>query len=295
MQPIIDLHTHSTFSDGSLTPTELVAEAGKVGLAALSLTDHDTTRGIDEFLRASADAKIEAVAGVEVSVEVRGRTVHMLGYGIDPGHADLVEALGRVVEGRNDRNARIIRKLQMLGIRIELEEVQSLAGEDVVGRPHVAQALISKGIVSTFDEAFDRYLARNAPAYCERFRLTPEEAIRLIDAAGGVSVLAHPYLIGANSPGALEVLVKKMKASGLSGLEAIYTEHTAEQTQEYLDLAKQFDLLATGGTDFHGAIKPDTALGRGKGDLEVPYALFEPLCKAIEKRRTGLVRPLRLS
>jgi predicted metal-dependent phosphoesterase TrpH len=204
----------------------------------------------------------------------------MLGYGIDPGYEPLAEALRKLVGGRHDRNDRIIRKLQMLGVRISFEDVKKHAGEEVVGRPHIANALIEKGAVKNFDEAFEKYLARGAAAYCERFRLTPEEAIGLIAQSGGVSVLAHPYLIRVNDD-ALEALIRKLKDVGLAGIEAYYSEHSDEQTRNYLDLARRYDLLVTGGTDYHGAIKPDIALGSGRGDLAVPYEVFDNLRNAL--------------
>jgi hypothetical protein len=279
----VDLHTHSTFSDGSITPTELVAEARAAGLAAIALTDHDTCDGIGEFLAASRDSGIETLAGVEVSAEFGDRTVHILGYGINPAHERLRTVLQKLVEGRNERNAKMIRKLQLLGIRIELQEVEAIAGEQVVGRPHFAQVLLRKGVVRTFDEAFDRYLARGRPAYFERFRLGPEETIALIAEAGGVTALAHPYYMGLSSD-LVTATLARLKGAGLVGVEAYYTEHTEEETRLYVEIANRLGLLVTGGSDFHGAIKPDIALGWGRGSLRVPYALFERLVEALQRR-----------
>jgi len=277
----IDLHTHSTYSDGASTPAGLVAEARAAGLAAIALTDHDTCDGLGEFVAAGREQGIETMPGVEVSVEYNSRTVHMLGYGIAPGDERFRAALRELVEGRNERNVQMIRKLQLLGVRIELEEVKAFATEQIVGRPHVAQALIQKGVVRTFEEAFDRYLGRGRPAYCERFRLTPEDTIRLIADAGGLSVLAHPHYVGA-SPDALAALLERLKRAGLAGLEAYYTDHTEEQTRLYVELAERLGLLATGGTDYHGTIKPGIHIGWGQGSLRVPYALFERLREALE-------------
>jgi len=285
----IDLHTHSTFSDGSMTPTELVAAARAAGLAAIALTDHDTCDGLSEFLAAGKGSEVETLAGVEVSLEFGGRTVHMLGYGINTAHGRLRETLSRLVEGRNKRNTRIVQKLQLLGISIELNEVQAIAGEQIVGRPHFAQVLIQKGVVGSFDEAFDRYLARGRPAYFERFRLSPEEAIHLIAEAGGMAVLAHPYYMGMASDLIASTLTR-LKAAGLVGIEAYYPEHTEGQTRLYVEMAQRFDLLVTGGSDFHGTIKPNIALGWGRGSLRVPYVLFERLRKALLRRgKNGLV------
>ncbi|KPL11965.1 hypothetical protein AMJ85_02440 [candidate division BRC1 bacterium SM23_51] len=284
MDKWVDLHTHSSFSDGSLTPSALVAAAQEAGLAALALTDHDTCGGVEELLAAGEASPIETAAGVEVSVEFHGRTVHVLGYGIDPTHERLCAALLRIVDGRNDRNVRIIRKLQMLGIRIDLEDVEALAGEQVIGRPHIAQVLVQKGVVGSFEEAFARYLGRGQPGYCERFRLEPEAAIALIAEAGGLAVLAHPSYMNITSPDALAATLDRLKQAGLAGIEAYYTDHTEEQTRLYLEMAEQFDLLVTGGTDFHGSIKPGVALGWGRGSLRVPYVLFERLRDAMQHR-----------
>jgi len=279
----VDLHTHSTFSDGSMTPTGLVAEAGTAGLAAIALTDHDTCEGVEEFLAAGKRSGMETMSGVEISVEFSGRTVHMLGYGINPAHERLRTILQELVEGRNARNAKIIRKLQLLGIAIELDEVKAIAGEQVIGRPHFALVLIRKGIVNSFEEAFDRYLARGRVAYYDRFRLSPEEAIRLIAEAGGVAVLAHPYYMGLSSD-LLTATLTRLKEAGLAGLEAYYSDHTEEQTRLYLEMAERFGLLVTGGTDFHGVIKPAIALGRGHGSLRVPYVLYERLREALQAK-----------
>jgi len=285
----IDLHIHSTFSDGSLTPSEIVARAKSIGLSAVALTDHDTCGGVEQFLAAGRTAGIETLGGVEISVEFRGHTVHILGYGIDPAHERLTQTLEKIVSGRDDRNERIIRKLQLLGVRIEMEEVRAVAGEQVVGRPHIAQVLINKGVVGNFNEAFERFLGRGRPAYCERFRLEPEPAIALISEAGGLAVLAHPVYIGLGSPEALASAVARWKEAGLAGIEAYYPDHSEEQTRFYIELAERFDLLITGGTDFHGAIRPEVSLGWGRGALRVPYALFERLCEALENARANRV------
>ncbi|MCX8038234.1 MAG: PHP domain-containing protein [Candidatus Sumerlaeia bacterium] len=272
----IDLHTHSTFSDGSLSPSQLVAEAKRIGLAAVALTDHDTIGGLEEFLAAGPTHGIETLAGVEISLEFQKRTLHLLGYGIRADHAPLHKALADIVKGREERNDRMIRKLQMLGVRIELDEVKVFAGENIIARPHVAKALIQKGVVATFEEAFDRFLGRGRPAYCERYRLAPKAAIALIRDAGGLAVLAHPTYIGM-SPDAFDAALVRFKREGLAGIEAYYTEFTDADTRFYLEMARRHELLVTGGTDFHGAIRPDVLLGRGRGNLRVPYELFQKL------------------
>lgn len=235
---------------------------------------------------ASREPAQEVLTGVELSIEFRGRTVHMLGYGINPAYEPLLVALHQIVEGRNERNVLIVRKLQLLGVRIDLAEVEAFATERIIGRPHIANLLIRKGIVRSFEEAFDRYLGRGRPAYFERFRLLPDEAIRLLSEAGGLAVLAHPFYMNL-SPDALTAAVARLKEAGLAGIEALYTDHTEEQTRLYLNLAERFELLVTGGTDFHGSIRSGVEMGRGRGELRVPYALFERLQEALEKRRSG--------
>jgi len=281
----IDLHMHSTFSDGTATPSQLVDLARATGTAAIALTDHDTADGVPELLEAGRRKGIETLAGIELSVESPcGGSVHLLGYGIDPFFHPLREALDRVLRGREERNEKIVRRLQMLGVRLNMDEVRAVAGEDVVGRPHIAQILIEKGAVETFEEAFDRYLARSGAAYYDRYRLDAQTAIGLLDAAGGLAVLAHPHLSHLDSMEEVEAVIRPLMDAGLRGLEAYYSEHTDEQTQMYLEVAAHFGLLATGGSDFHGLVRPGVMLGRGHGDLRVPYRHFERLKEAIEKK-----------
>ncbi|MBM3335594.1 PHP domain-containing protein, partial [Candidatus Sumerlaeota bacterium] len=270
----------------SMTPAELVAEARQSGLAAIALADHDTCEGVAEFVTAGKELGVETLGGVEISVEFGVRTVHILGYGVDPGHEPLNLALEKIVSGRNERNARIIGKLRMLGVRIALSEVEAVCGEKVVGRPHIAQVLVRKGVVGSAEEAFDRYLARGRPAYCERYRLRPEEAIALISEAGGLAALAHPYYMGMATDLICSTL-SRLKQAGLAGIEAYYSEHTEEQTRLYLEMAKRFDLLVTGGTDFHGQIKPAIAMGRAYGSLRIPYELYERLREALAQQRAN--------
>ena len=189
---MIDLHVHSTFSDGSFTPEELIGEAARIGLSAIALTDHDTTDGVPRFTAAAVSTSIRAIAGVEISADVKSGTMHMLGYMIDPDNQTLIERLKWLREGREVRNAEILEKLNKLGFGLTWEEVAAFAGEDVVGRPHFAQALLARDLVKDKNEAFDKYLGKGKPAYADRRRMTPENSIQLIREAGGVPVLAHP-------------------------------------------------------------------------------------------------------
>lgn len=273
---MIDLHCHSTFSDGALSPRQLAELGRKIGLTALALTDHDTTHGIGPFLAACAEPAAEGqpgpagIGGVEISVDVPRGTLHVLGYFVDPEDPELSAMLGQIREGREQRNHKILARLNQLGLALTWDEVAAYAGEDVVGRPHFAQALLAKGYVDSTAAAFERYLAKGKPAYVDRFRLTPEKSIAAIRHAGGVAVLAHPFTLDLK-PAELRSFVAELKGVGLGGIEAYYSEHSAEQTQAYLRLARDLDLVPAGGSDFHGGtVNPDILLGRGFGSLRVP-------------------------
>ena len=229
---MIDLHFHSTFSDGSLTPAQLVDKAVEVGLTAVALTDHDTVAGIAPFLDACEGKDITGITGVEISADVPRGTMHILGYYIDPGHAGMGDVLLRMQEGREDRNRRILEQLKELGLELTWEEVSGFSKEDVVGRPHIAMAMKARGYVKTIREAFDRYLAKEKPGYVGRFRLTPEDSISIIRQAGGVPVLSHPFTLGLGT-GALRQCVARLKKAGLEGIEVYYSEHSKERVKKY--------------------------------------------------------------
>jgi len=267
---MLDLHLHSTCSDGTFTPSELVAEALRQSLTAIALTDHDTVDGVAELTRAAEGTGLEAVAGIEISAEFgSGEGMHILGYLVRPDDSQLQDRLNWMREGRRLRNQEILSKLQALDIRLTPEDVRKHAGTHVICRPHVAMALVEKGYVSSTREAFDRYLGKSRPAYVPRRRLSPAESIRLITDSGGVPVLAHPgtLQIGRN---ALSELLLTLKDSGLQGLEVHHPQHEPSQRRRYAELAAGLDLVATGGSDFHGALTPDLTMGRGFGDLRVP-------------------------
>ena len=192
---MLDLHVHSSFSDGSETPATLVQLAKAAHVRALALTDHDNAFGVPDFLAACRAAELVGIAGIEVSANIESGTLHILGLGIDVGNEALRDALAEVLEGREERNLRILEKLQDLGFNITYDEVLEMAGEDVVGRPHFAQVMVARGWVESVEDAFDRYLDKNGEAYVDRFRLQPEEAISLIRGAGGVPVMAHPTTV----------------------------------------------------------------------------------------------------
>ena len=283
----IDLHIHSTASDGSLTPAQLIAQASRQRLAAIAITDHDTVAGVVEAVATPFPPGLEFISGVEISTAAPEEfpchgSLHLLGYGIDPQHGRLRNALKRLQNARKDRNPRIIAKLNQLGIAITLTEIQAAAGDVQIGRPHIASWLVQKEIVSDFDEAFDRYLGVGRPGYVDKYRIGCEAAIQLIRNAGGAPVLAHPALIVPRGAWRLEELVAALKTAGLAGIEAYYPEHTPLQTQTYLAWAKRCDLVATGGTDYHGRMKPSVDMGVAGGDFHVPYSCFSALQRRIK-------------
>jgi len=291
---MIDLHLHSTNSDGSETPQELVEEGQRVGLTAMALTDHDNMEGTEDFLAACRSLGMTGIAGVEISAAVdEGHgSLHILGYGLNPEHPLVVENLGRVLDGRAWRNEQILEKLNGLGLELEWSEVQACAGEDIVGRPHFAQALIDRDYVSSVSEAFERYLAKGQPAYAERYRLYPEEGIRMIREAGGIAVIAHPFSWELDEK-KLEAGLRALKEMGLRGIEAVYPEYGGEQTVALLRLARKLDLLTTGGTDYHGLVKPEIQLGKGFGSLCVPDDYLPPLLQALGEKNPWVAIPAR--
>lgn len=243
----IDLHSHTTASDGGLTPTELVRLAAERGIGTLGITDHDTTDGLAEAQRVARELGVRIVPGVEFGLDVRGTEVHMLGYFFDPQHPRLQEKLLVLRAGRLERGRRMVERLAEHEVHIPWERVQEIAAGGSVGRPHVAKALIEGGYVETIDEAFEKYLGRGKPGYVERTQLTPEECIALIHEAGGVASLAHPTWIAD-----LEALLPSLVEAGLDGLETYYGNYSEETIAWLASLAEKYNLAPTGGSDFHG-------------------------------------------
>lgn len=269
----LDLHLHTTHSDGSCTPAEVVGLAHQAEVTALAITDHDITTGLTEASAAGEALGIEIIPGVEISSSLGNSELHILGYFLDWQDTPLNERLKTLRDSRHRRNPKIIERLQSLGIDLTYEEVRALAGSDSVGRPHIARALMDKGVVTSAKEAFDRFLAEGKPAYVPRDLPSPAEAIHWIKAARGLAVLAHPTWVRCTDQSLVE-LVRQLKADGLDGLEVYYSTHAARQTREYLSLAQQLGLLVTGGSDFHGLTKPDIEVGIGKGSLHIPTSLL---------------------
>jgi predicted metal-dependent phosphoesterase TrpH len=268
---MIDLHTHSRASDGSLSPRQLVLKAWENGVRTLGITDHDTTDGLPEALDAAASLEgFQIVPGVEFSAEYHPGTMHILGYFIDPEHAGLKSVLAEMRRRRNERNPRIVEALQKAGCPVTMEEVLSAAGGSSIGRPHIARILVEKGCVANVDEAFALWLDRGRPGFVPQARIESAEAIRTILSAGGVPVLAHPYQLRAASESVLEEIVCSLCESGLRGIEVWYSRHTPEMTESYIRLAQRYGLVCTGGSDFHGDPKPEIRLGTGTGNLHVP-------------------------
>ncbi len=278
----IDLHTHSTASDGSFSPLELVEHAHKIGLGAIALTDHDTVSGIPEFLEAAVDYPLEAVPGVEVSVEYSGNEVHIVGLFIDYTMEPLLELLCEIRKNRNRRNELIIEKLQKMGFDITLQELLDVAGGESIGRPLLAKILIEKGYFTEVQEVFDKCLKRGASAYCARVLPSPEKAIHEIHQAGGIAIWAHPLYRSKNDRTYLRKVLRKLSELKIDAIEAYYTSFSPGQTRAVLEVAEEFSLLVSGGSDFHGTNQSNVNLGKGYGELAVPFEVFEKLKELIE-------------
>lgn len=278
----IDLHLHTTHSDGSLRPSDVLALAKQANVTTLALTDHDITTGIPEAFAAGETLGIEVIPGVEISAFDGKGEIHILGYGIQWQDVRFNERLKTLRASRHRRNPLIIERLRESGLDITYEEVQVLAGTESVGRPHIAQLLMLKKYVASAKEAFDRYLAEGKPAYVARDLPTPAEAIGWIREAKGVAVLAHPTWVKIPTEG-LPNLISSLKESGLGGIEVYYSTHSQSDTNRYLALSKKLDLVVTGGSDFHGLTKPDIAVGTGRGGLSVSSKLLAPLQEAVAR------------
>ena len=274
---LIDLHTHSNASDGTFAPAEVVRLAKVGGLKALALTDHDTIDGLAEAVAAGETYGVEVIPGVEVSARFPGGSMHILGLGIEYGNGQLGERLAVLQQARAERNPQIIAKLNGLGVKITLEQVEKISGQGQMGRPHIARALMESGYVRSIQEAFDIFLRNDGKAYVPKFRFPPQEAIAMIRDVQGVPVLAHPFTLNLGSAFALKNTLTELKALGLAGIEAIYAEHTPEQEALYLRLARELGLLVTGGSDFHGDNKPELTLGKMRGQERLTYRLVTAL------------------
>lgn len=252
MSPGFDLHTHSTFSDGTNSIAQNVALALERGLRGIAVTDHDTTAGYDEAANASAGTDLEIIDGIEFSAEHDGASLHVLAYWVDPEHQGLRDELQRLTDTRFRRGEMMIEKLQELGHNISFERVREIAGDDLIARPHIAQAMVESGIVATETQAFDEYISDGGPAYVPKHALAPMEALRLIGDAGGVCVLAHPAM-WKGSGSVPDELIEAMAASGMAGLEVDHPDHDDAARARYRAMAERLGLVPTGASDCHGA------------------------------------------
>jgi len=273
---VIDLHTHSNVSDGSDPPHRIPELATAAGCRAVALTDHDRLDGVAAAGVRATELGIELVPGCEISCEVDRGTMHVLVYFVEDGEGPLQDTLVRLQRARDTRNERMVARLVELGVPVTVEEVEQEAGGLGVGRPHVAAVLVRHGAAGSIQDAFDRWLAKGRPAYLDKERLTPDEAMRLARASGGVPVLAHPFSLELE-PAPLEARVGELAALGLAGIEAVYGRYTQDDRAGLTALARRRDLVATGGSDHHGTYKPDLHVGVGTGDLDVPDTALEAL------------------
>ncbi len=282
----IDLHTHSTASDGTLSPTELIKLAKETGLDAVALTDHDTLSGLPEALAAGKKFGIEVIPGCELSLESPEGAgwMHVVALWVPENPTELQKAFDWVIEGRKTRNQQIVEKLRTMGIGITYEAVAARAG-GTIGRPHFAQELVSLGVVSSINEAFTVWLGDNGRAYVPKRKLKPEPALGILKSIGATAILAHPFALGLDLKGT-EKLVSELMDYGLDGMEVYYSEHSEAQTKAYGEMAERLGLLMSGGSDFHGTVKPKINLGTGKGGLHVPTDLLETMKEA--RRAKGL-------
>jgi hypothetical protein len=271
---LIDLHSHTNESDGTCSPAELIGEAVHAGVDTLGITDHDTFAGYDQALAAASGAGVELVCGIELSTKLHGHSVHLLGYFLrQDGLAGFREWVRDMQASRRERNVRLAARLRELGFDITLEEAEA-RGRGMTGRPHFAQILVEKGYVANIRQAFDDYLDESAKGYVYRREPQFAEGVEQIRKAGGIASLAHPVRVQSDVP----AVMPELRAAGLNAIEAYHSDHGPRETELYLGLAKKYGMLVTGGSDYHGAVKPGVMLGTGYGgNLHIPADLVEKL------------------
>lgn len=268
-----DLHMHSYFSDGYHPPERLIDKAKNQGIKILSITDHDSVNGINQAIEYAEGLGIEVIPGVEISTDIRDTEVHILGYFVDPANKDLEHYLNFFREERVKRAIRMVNKLNIIGLNISIEDVLVFAKNSAIGRPHIAQALLAKGQVKSFFEAFYKYIGNHAPAYERKVHLSPQSAFKIISDAGGLSFIAHP----GNMP---EILIKELIDAGVDGIEVIHPSHSPEQVRFYRGIVNEYFLLESGGSDFHG----------GKREDDENLGKFYTSAKVVDTMRTRLVK-----
>ncbi|UDQ97194.1 PHP domain-containing protein [Lentisphaerota bacterium WC36G] len=284
---IIDLHTHSTFSDGTLTPEELINLAYKQKLSAIAIADHDTVGGVKDFLQTAENFSddLTAIPGVEISTTLFNREVHIVGLFIDAENQQLNDFLQKQRTARQNRNEIIVKKLQTCNYDISIEELKKELSSDAIGRPHIAAALIKKGYFSTPQEIFDKLLRRGKPCFEPRPLPPVSEAIEIIHEANGIAIWAHPvYQPRKGQRHQTRKFAKKLKSLGLDGIETYYTVYNEQQQKMLQEIAQGLDLLESGGSDFHGENQPKIMLGKGYGNLSVPYKVYEKMIEYIAQR-----------
>lgn len=272
----VDLHLHSTFSDGTEEPEAIVESAADAGLKAIALTDHDNLNGIARARQAADTLGVELISGTELSVGWGDAAMHLLVYFLEPENGPLQDKLAEVQHGRATRNDRIVGRLQELGMDITFAEISEEAGGTGIGRPHFAAVMVRKGYAADIGDAFDRYLATGRPAYMPRQRLAAVEAIELARASNAVPVIAHPHTLGVGADD-YQTAFQGLAEAGLGGIEAYYAEYDPALRGHIAGLCSQLGIAATGGSDYHGTYKPSLSIGTGKGDLSVPYSCVEAL------------------
>lgn len=291
----VDLHTHSTASDGTSSPTALIEAAAAANLAGIALTDHDTGNGLPEAAAAAARLGIRFIPGVEISADYPAPgTLHILGHFIDPDSPIFDDMSRTLLEARNQRNPRIVARLNELGCPITMDQVNAIASRGVapgapyvVGRPHIAQALVNANCVASIKQAFDVYLGTTGSAFFPKERLTPRQAIDFIHKAGGLATVAHPIQLRTDNFAHTATVINHLAEAGLDGIECYHSDHNEQHTQLYLELARRYNLIPTGGSDFHGHNKADVRLGRGRDNVKVPVEVLDRLEARWKEKRAA--------
>ncbi|MCI8805956.1 MAG: PHP domain-containing protein [Clostridiales bacterium] len=274
--PRVDLHTHTTFSDGTFTPEEIIDYAVKKNIKALAITDHDNFDGVSEAVFHGKKYNVEVINGIEMSTDFFNKEIHIVGLFIDIKNKQLNSELNGLKEKRKKRNCLAIEKLRKLNINITYNELEEISSNKIITRAHFAKILMRKGYINSVKECFDKYMGEGQAAYVKREVISPEETISLINNAGGIAILAHPLLYNLIDD-ELNEMILHLKSIGLKGIECIYSTHTEENTKYLIALAKKYNLKISGGSDFHGENRPNLDLGTGYGDLYVPYEVLENL------------------
>ena len=282
----IDLHIHSTASDGTFSPAEILALASGLNLAAIAITDHDTINGSKEALSIGVPPSLKFLTGVEISASLPpsfsySGSLHILGYSIKIGDPLLNKTLAALQKARKNRNPEIIDRLNSMGVAISMDELLNEVSDGQLGRPHIARLMVKKVYVESIEEAFDKYLGKGKPAYVDKYRIDCSRAIEVILGAGGIPVIAHPFLLNPGDVADIEDLIIMLKKMGLKGIEVYYPEHSPYVISRLADMANRHELLITGGSDFHGSLKPEIKMGSGRGDFFAPYILYEKLMESI--------------